>query len=125
MQGMLAVLAGFTLWLGPLAMLKLYVLPYWLNVVWLDVVTYLHHHGSSDPAEKMPWYRGEVSRLTHVKLEGEGRAGQGREAGTGHAGKGKGEKRDTQINSGGVRGRVRGNFCEGPLDEGELLLMSK
>lgn len=44
-------------------MLKLYVVPYWLNVVWLDVVTYLHHHGSSDPEEKMPWYRGQVGLL--------------------------------------------------------------
>jgi hypothetical protein len=25
--------------------------------VWLDVVTYLHHHGTTK--EKMPWYRGE------------------------------------------------------------------
>ncbi|KAK9804030.1 hypothetical protein WJX73_004657 [Symbiochloris irregularis] len=59
LQGMLAVLAGCTLWLGPLAVLKLYVLPYWLNVVWLDVVTYLHHHGPHDAEERMPWYRGE------------------------------------------------------------------
>lgn len=28
-----------------------------MNVVWLDVVTYLHHHGYN---EKVPWYRGEV-----------------------------------------------------------------
>lgn len=28
-----------------------------INVVWLDVVTYLHHHGYD---EKVPWYRGEV-----------------------------------------------------------------
>jgi len=28
-----------------------------INVVWLDVVTYLHHHGYN---EKVPWYRGEV-----------------------------------------------------------------
>jgi hypothetical protein len=26
-------------------------------VVWLDAVTYLHHHGITK--EKMPWYRGE------------------------------------------------------------------
>jgi len=25
------------------------------------VVTYLHHHGSDNADEKMPWYRGEVS----------------------------------------------------------------
>lgn len=28
-------------------------------VVWLDVVTYLHHHGPSDPEEEVPWYRNE------------------------------------------------------------------
>eukprot|EP00199_Chlamydomonas_sp_CCMP681_P002454 CAMPEP_0119105700 /NCGR_PEP_ID=MMETSP1180-20130426/3595_1 /TAXON_ID=3052 ORGANISM="Chlamydomonas cf sp, Strain CCMP681" /NCGR_SAMPLE_ID=MMETSP1180 /ASSEMBLY_ACC=CAM_ASM_000741 /LENGTH=417 /DNA_ID=CAMNT_0007090825 /DNA_START=69 /DNA_END=1322 /DNA_ORIENTATION=+ len=59
MLGMLAILAAGTVALGPAAMFGLYVVPYWVNVVWLDVVTYLHHHGSSDPAEKMPWYRGE------------------------------------------------------------------
>jgi omega-3 fatty acid desaturase (delta-15 desaturase) len=26
-----------------------------VNVVWLDVVTYLHHHGYD---KKVPWYRG-------------------------------------------------------------------
>ncbi|KAJ9520879.1 hypothetical protein QJQ45_014067 [Haematococcus lacustris] len=57
--GMLGVLAAATYTLGPLAIFNLYVIPYWINVVWLDVVTYLHHHGSSDPTEKMPWYRGE------------------------------------------------------------------
>ncbi len=28
-------------------------------MVWLDVVTYLHHHGPSDPEEEVPWYRNE------------------------------------------------------------------
>lgn len=28
-----------------------------LFVMWLDAVTYLHHHGHDD---KLPWYRGEV-----------------------------------------------------------------
>lgn len=59
MIGMLGVLAASTIALGPLAMFNLYVVPYWINVVWLDIVTYLHHHGSHDVAEKMPWYRGE------------------------------------------------------------------
>jgi hypothetical protein len=27
--------------------------------MWLDMVTYLHHHGPEDAAMKMPWYRGE------------------------------------------------------------------
>lgn len=60
---MLAVLAGCTLWLGPLAMLKLYMVPYWINVVWLDTVTYLHHHGPQEEDVKVPWYRGEVRCL--------------------------------------------------------------
>lgn len=24
-------------------MAKMYIVPYWINVMWLDVVTYLHH----------------------------------------------------------------------------------
>ncbi|KAG2496135.1 hypothetical protein HYH03_005738 [Edaphochlamys debaryana] len=59
MLGMLAVLAACTIKLGPLMMFNLYLIPYWINVVWLDIVTYLHHHGSHDENEKMPWYRGE------------------------------------------------------------------
>lgn len=27
-------------------------------VAWLDMVTYLHHHGHED---KLPWYRGKVN----------------------------------------------------------------
>jgi omega-3 fatty acid desaturase (delta-15 desaturase) len=60
MIGMLGVLAACTYALGLPAMINLYLVPYWINVVWLDVVTYLHHHGSHDKAEQMPWYRGEV-----------------------------------------------------------------
>lgn len=59
MIGMLGVLAACTAKLGLVAMFNLYFMPYWINVVWLDVVTYLHHHGSHNPEEKMPWYRGE------------------------------------------------------------------
>jgi hypothetical protein len=29
----------------------------WVFVMWLDTVTYLHHHGPEDAAMKMPWYR--------------------------------------------------------------------
>lgn len=57
--GMLAVLAAGTAKLGVLAMVNLYAIPYWVFVMWLDTVTYLQHHGSSDPKEKLPWYRGE------------------------------------------------------------------
>jgi len=58
MLGMLGVLGLATAALGPLAVFNLYFVPYWVNVVWLDAVTYLHHHGASD-GQKMPWYRGE------------------------------------------------------------------
>lgn len=61
MIGMLGIIGASAIKLGIPAILNLYVLPYWLFVVWLDVVTYLHHHGSHDAMEKMPWYRGEVS----------------------------------------------------------------
>ena len=63
MLGMIAVLAACTVALGPKAMFLLYVLPYWGGVVWLDIVTYLHHHGTDNPDEHVPWYRGEVSTL--------------------------------------------------------------
>ncbi|KAJ6810840.1 omega-3 fatty acid desaturase, chloroplastic-like [Iris pallida] len=55
-SAMVAVLAGLTWFMGPLQMLKLYFLPYWVFVMWLDFVTYLHHHGHE---EKLPWYRGK------------------------------------------------------------------
>lgn len=58
--GFTAILAAFTFALGPIAMFKLYVVPYWVNVVWLDAVTYLHHHGPDD-GSKMPWYRCELT----------------------------------------------------------------
>ena len=65
LMGMWAVLAACTLALGPLAMLNLYAVPYWINVVWLDAVTYLHHHGPHDD-EPVPWYRGKVSAVGGV-----------------------------------------------------------
>lgn len=45
---------------APLPVPCRYLVPYWVGVVWLDVVTYLQHHGPEDPSMKMPWYRGEV-----------------------------------------------------------------
>jgi omega-3 fatty acid desaturase (delta-15 desaturase) len=39
------------------AIAKLYWAPWLIYVVWLDTVTYLHHHGVQEDAEKMPWYR--------------------------------------------------------------------
>ncbi|WJX58251.1 fatty acid desaturase (DSD1) [Trifolium repens] len=41
---------------SPLLILKLYGVPYWIFVMWLDFVTYLHHHGYT---QKLPWYRGK------------------------------------------------------------------
>eukprot|EP00897_Mesotaenium_endlicherianum_P008947 jgi/Mesen1/8080/ME000434S07330 len=63
--GMMALIVGLSLKTGPLLMLNLYGIPYWINVVWLAFVTYLHHHGYD---EKVPWYRGEVHHDigTHV-----------------------------------------------------------
>ncbi|KAJ4969733.1 hypothetical protein NE237_002832 [Protea cynaroides] len=53
---MAALLVGLCFALGPVQMLKLYGVPYWIFVMWLDLVTYLHHHGHE---EKLPWYRGK------------------------------------------------------------------
>ncbi|PQM34563.1 omega-3 fatty acid desaturase chloroplastic [Prunus yedoensis var. nudiflora] len=51
-----ALLFHLSIVFGPIQMLKFYFLPYWIFVVWLDIVTYLHHHGYET---KFPWYRGE------------------------------------------------------------------
>ena len=53
------ILAAMTCKLGLGMMLKLYFVPYVMFVVWLDAVTYLHHHGPEDTDPKVPWYRGE------------------------------------------------------------------
>ncbi|KAG2555498.1 fatty acid desaturase DES3-like [Panicum virgatum] len=54
---MLASLLAMACAFGPLHLLKLYAVPYLVFVMWLDLVTYLHHHGS--PEQQLPWYRGE------------------------------------------------------------------
>lgn len=41
---------------GPLLVFKLYGIPLLIFVMWLDLVTYLHHHGYD---KKLPWYRGK------------------------------------------------------------------
>ncbi|KAE8726780.1 Omega-3 fatty acid desaturase [Hibiscus syriacus] len=53
MVGLLVYLSSA---MGPIQLLKLYGIPYWIFVMWLDLVTYLHHHGHD---EKLPWYRGK------------------------------------------------------------------
>ncbi|KAK8923784.1 hypothetical protein KSP39_PZI019164 [Platanthera zijinensis] len=45
---MAIVLAGLTWFMSPLKMFKLYVVPDSLFVMWLDIVTYLHHHGHEE-----------------------------------------------------------------------------
>ncbi|KAK1283057.1 hypothetical protein QJS10_CPB21g01280 [Acorus calamus] len=55
-SAMAALLAGLVCVMGPVQMLKLYFFPYLIFVMWLDCVTYLHHHGHED---KLPWYRGK------------------------------------------------------------------
>ncbi|KAJ0538564.1 putative acyl-lipid Delta(12)-acetylenase [Helianthus annuus] len=55
-SAMVALLVGLSFVMGPLQVLKLYGIPYLGFVVWLDLVTYLHHHGHED---KLPWYRGK------------------------------------------------------------------
>ncbi|GMY10581.1 acyl-lipid omega-3 desaturase (cytochrome b5), endoplasmic reticulum-like [Fagus crenata] len=53
---MVALLICLSFVVGPIQMLKLYGIPYLIFVMWLDFVTYLHHHGHD---EKLPWYRGK------------------------------------------------------------------
>ncbi|CAK9164196.1 unnamed protein product [Ilex paraguariensis] len=53
---MIALLGYLSNTIGPLQMLKLYGIPYLIFVMWLDLVTYLHHHGHE---QKLPWYRGK------------------------------------------------------------------
>ncbi|KAK4253285.1 hypothetical protein QN277_010609 [Acacia crassicarpa] len=53
---MAALLVGLGFVMGPIQLLKLYGIPYVIFVMWLDLVTYLHHHGHED---KLPWYRGK------------------------------------------------------------------
>ncbi|XP_056172464.1 omega-3 fatty acid desaturase, chloroplastic-like isoform X2 [Syzygium oleosum] len=60
---MVGLLVGLSFVMGPLQLLKLYGIPYWIFVMWLDFVTYLHHHGHED---KLPWYRGKTEAAKPV-----------------------------------------------------------
>jgi omega-3 fatty acid desaturase (delta-15 desaturase) len=51
---MIAFLSGLTYQFGWLFLVKYYLAPYIVFVVWLDLVTFLHH---TEP--DIPWYRGE------------------------------------------------------------------
>ncbi|XP_039064754.1 omega-3 fatty acid desaturase, chloroplastic-like [Hibiscus syriacus] len=57
---MVGLLMYLSFAMGPTQLLKLYGIPYWIFFMWLDLVTYLHHHGHD---EKFPWYRGKVWKL--------------------------------------------------------------
>ncbi|CAN6710051.1 unnamed protein product [Malus baccata var. baccata] len=102
---MAALLVGLSFTMGPVQVLKLYGVPYWVGsvsicscfcnagineclyrvfllssynrffeicfrmqmfVLWLDLVTYLHHHGHED---KLPWYRGKVKCSILLNLQ--------------------------------------------------------
>ena len=51
---MMAFLCWFTVQFGAIAFLKFYLVPYVVFVMWLDLVTYLHH-----TEDDIPWYRGD------------------------------------------------------------------
>ena len=78
---MAGVLAACTAALGPLAMFNLYFMPYVLGVVWLDIVTYLHHHGPDKQHADMPWCVG-VTRARRRGARPEAAAARGRASGT-------------------------------------------
>ncbi|KAK4342542.1 hypothetical protein RND71_038358 [Anisodus tanguticus] len=54
---MAAILVYLCTVFGTLLMFKIYGVPYLIFVMWLDFVTYLHHHGYE---KKLPWYRGKT-----------------------------------------------------------------
>lgn len=52
---MASLLLALSIITNPGWVINLYVVPYWIFVMWLDMVTYLHHHGHD---QRVPWYRG-------------------------------------------------------------------
>ncbi|GAB4825998.1 sn-2 acyl-lipid omega-3 desaturase (ferredoxin), chloroplastic [Ancistrocladus abbreviatus] len=55
-MSMAVLLIGLCFVVGPIRILKLYGVPYLVFVIWLDFVTYMHHHSYE---ERLPWYRGK------------------------------------------------------------------
>lgn len=53
---MVVTLVALSNYFGFGFIVKLYFVPYLINVMWLAAVTYLHHHGYE---KKVPWYRGQ------------------------------------------------------------------
>nr|ACJ66780.1 omega-3 desaturase [Portulaca oleracea] len=56
-SAMVALLGSLCYVYGPIPVLKLYGVPHMVFIMWLDLVTYLHHHGHGE--ERLPWYRGK------------------------------------------------------------------
>ncbi|KAL0321864.1 UNVERIFIED_CONTAM: Omega-3 fatty acid desaturase, chloroplastic [Sesamum calycinum] len=54
-QALISIQTDYLLFMGPLQLLKLYGIPYLGFVTWLDLVTYLHHHGQRAEASLVPW----------------------------------------------------------------------
>jgi omega-3 fatty acid desaturase (delta-15 desaturase) len=52
---MVALLLGLSCTVGLIPVLKLYGVPLLVFIMWIDLVTYLHHHGQPN----LPWYRGK------------------------------------------------------------------
>lgn len=59
LTGMAGLLAAASATFGLGLVFKLWFVPYVTFVVWLDAVTYLHHHGPEEGDPLVPWYRGE------------------------------------------------------------------
>ena len=53
-SAMIAFLGWLGIQFGPLFVIKFYLMPYIVFVVWLDLVTYLHH-----TVPEIPWYRND------------------------------------------------------------------
>ncbi|XP_057953141.1 omega-3 fatty acid desaturase, endoplasmic reticulum-like [Malania oleifera] len=63
---MVALLAWASYTLGLVQVFKFYGVPYLVSVMWIDLVTYLHHHGHEDG--KLPWYRDKEWSYTRGAL---------------------------------------------------------
>jgi len=56
--GAVGAIAACVAKFGLATVAKVYFAPYLCYILWLDAVTYLHHHGADDD-ERLPWYRGD------------------------------------------------------------------
>merc|ERR1712078_750252 len=56
--GAVGAIAACVAKFGLATVAKVYFAPYLFYILWLNAVTYLHHHGADDD-ERLPWYRGD------------------------------------------------------------------